>query len=96
MQRPPRRLFQQLPWPQQRTQQHGAGGTARPLRSHLRKLNSAFDRSWVQSYHHHHHHHHRGDGAQPIIGRNYSQRIPLSQVGQMVMDDAPNDAPRPP
>ena len=38
---------------------------------HLRKLNPNFDRSWVQAYHHH-----RVDGAQPIIGRNYSQRIP--------------------
>ena len=38
---------------------------------HLRKLNPDFDRSWVQNYHHH-----RVDGAQPIIGRNYSQRIP--------------------
>ena len=38
---------------------------------HLRKLNPKFDRSWVQGYHHH-----RVDGAQPIIGRNYSQRIP--------------------
>ncbi len=38
---------------------------------HLRKLNPDFERSWVQNYHHH-----RVDGAQPIIGRNYSQRIP--------------------
>ena len=38
---------------------------------HLRKLNPAFDLSWVQQYHHH-----RVDGAQPIIGRNYGQRIP--------------------
>ena len=38
---------------------------------HLRKLNPDFDLSWVQNYHHH-----RVDGAQPIIGRNYSQRIP--------------------
>ena len=38
---------------------------------HLRKLNPDFDRSWVQKYHHH-----RVDGAQPIINRNYSQRIP--------------------
>ena len=38
---------------------------------HLRKLNPSFDRSWVQNYHHH-----RVDGAQPIISRNYSQRIP--------------------
>ena len=38
---------------------------------HLRKLNPDFNRSWVQKYHHH-----RVDGAQPIIGKNYSQRIP--------------------
>ena len=38
---------------------------------HLRKLNPAFERDWIQGYHHH-----RVDGAQPIIGRNYSQRIP--------------------
>ena len=38
---------------------------------HIRKLNPDFDRSWVQQYHHH-----RVDGAQPIISRNYSQRIP--------------------
>ena len=38
---------------------------------HLRKINADFDRSWVQKYHHH-----RVDGAQPIISRNYSQRIP--------------------
>ncbi len=38
---------------------------------HLRKLNPDFELSWVQK-----HHHHRVDGAQPIIGRNYSQRIP--------------------
>ncbi len=42
---------------------------------HLRKLNPDFDRSWVQEYHHH-----RVDGAQPIIGRNYSQRIPPHQT----------------
>ncbi len=38
---------------------------------HLRKLNPEFERSWVLGYHHH-----RVDGAQPIISRNYSQRIP--------------------
>ena len=38
---------------------------------HLSKLNPDFDRSWILDYHHH-----RVDGAQPIIGRNYSQRIP--------------------
>ena len=38
---------------------------------HLRQVNRAFDRSWVVEYHHH-----KVDGAQPIIGVNYSQRIP--------------------
>ena len=38
---------------------------------HLRKINPQFDRSWILGYHHH-----KVDGAQPIIGVNYSQRIP--------------------
>ncbi len=38
---------------------------------HLQKLNPDFDRSWIREYHHH-----RVDGAQPIIGANYSARIP--------------------
>ena len=38
---------------------------------HLRKINPDFDRSWILEYHHH-----KVDGAQPIIGVNYSQRIP--------------------
>ena len=38
---------------------------------HLKKINPDFDTSWVLEYHHH-----RVDGAQPIIGVNYSQRIP--------------------
>ena len=38
---------------------------------HLKKINPEFDPSWVLEYHHH-----RVDGAQPIIGVNYSQRIP--------------------
>lgn len=42
---------------------------------HLRKLNPGFDRSWVQRFHHH-----RVDGAQPIINRNYSQRIPAHRT----------------
>ena len=37
----------------------------------LQKINPEFDPSWVLEYHHH-----RVDGAQPIIGVNYSQRIP--------------------
>lgn len=38
---------------------------------HLSKINPAFDRSWVLEYYHH-----RVDAAQPIIGTNYSRRIP--------------------
>ena len=38
---------------------------------HLRKINPEFDRSWILEFHHH-----KVDGAQPIIGVNYSQRIP--------------------
>lgn len=38
---------------------------------HLRKINPEFDPSWILEYNHH-----KVDGAQPIIGVNYSQRIP--------------------
>lgn len=38
---------------------------------HLRRLNPAFDESWVQNYHHH-----KVDAAQPIVTRGYSERIP--------------------
>ena len=38
---------------------------------HLRKLNPNFSRDWIVEYHHH-----RVDGAQPIIGVDYSRRIP--------------------
>ena len=38
---------------------------------HLRKLNPEFSRDWVVEYHHH-----RVDGAQPIIGTNYGERVP--------------------
>ncbi|PKB64838.1 MAG: hypothetical protein BZY80_01850 [SAR202 cluster bacterium Io17-Chloro-G2] len=38
---------------------------------HLQKINPEFERSWILDYHHH-----KVDGAQPIIGVNYSQRIP--------------------
>ena len=41
------------------------------LTPHLRKINSDFDPSWILEYYHH-----KVDGAQPIIGINYSQRIP--------------------
>ena len=38
---------------------------------HLKKINPAFERSWVIE-----HHHHRVDGAQPIVGVNYGAGIP--------------------
>jgi protoporphyrinogen oxidase len=38
---------------------------------HLRRINPAFDPSWIAEYHHH-----KVDAAQPIIGVNYSLRIP--------------------
>ena len=38
---------------------------------HLKKINSKFDLSWVEASYHH-----RIDGAQPVIGTHYSQRIP--------------------
>lgn len=37
----------------------------------LKKINPEFDSSWVLEYYHH-----KVDGAQPIIGVNYSNRIP--------------------
>ena len=38
---------------------------------YLQRLNPDFKRDWVVEYYHH-----RVDGAQPIIGVNYSERIP--------------------
>ena len=38
---------------------------------HLRKINPAFDPSWIQTSYHH-----CVDAAQPIIGTNYSSRMP--------------------
>ncbi len=38
---------------------------------HLKRLNPAFDESWVQNYHHH-----KVDAAQPIVTPGYSERIP--------------------
>ena len=38
---------------------------------HIRKINPEFDPSWIETSYHH-----RIDGAQPIIGANYSSRIP--------------------
>jgi protoporphyrinogen oxidase len=42
---------------------------------HLSRINPDFDRSWIQDYHHH-----KVDAAQPIIGVNYSQRIPSNRT----------------
>ena len=41
----------------------------------LKKINPAFDESWVTNRHYH-----REDAAQPIIGVDYSQRIPPLQT----------------
>lgn len=38
---------------------------------HLRNINPSFEPSWIEEYYHH-----KVDAAQPIIGVNYSQRIP--------------------
>jgi len=38
---------------------------------HLRKVNPAFDRSWIEASYHH-----RVDYAQPIIGVDYSNHMP--------------------
>ena len=38
---------------------------------HLRRVNPSFDPSWILEYHHH-----KVDAAQPIIGVNYSSRVP--------------------
>ena len=38
---------------------------------YLKSINPDFQRSWILEYHHH-----KVDGAQPIIGVNYSERIP--------------------
>jgi len=38
---------------------------------HLSNINPEFDRSWILEYYHH-----KVDGAQPIIGVNYRQRMP--------------------
>lgn len=42
---------------------------------HLKKINPDFDPSWIETSYHH-----RVDGAQPIIGANYSQRIPAHRT----------------
>ena len=38
---------------------------------HLKRINPDFDPSWIEEYYHH-----KVDAAQPIIGVNYTQRIP--------------------
>ena len=38
---------------------------------HLSKINPDFDESWIEDFYHH-----KVDAAQPIIGVNYSERIP--------------------
>ena len=38
---------------------------------HLSRINPSFDPSWIDEYYHH-----KVDAAQPIIGVNYSERIP--------------------
>jgi len=42
---------------------------------HLKRLNPAFDPSWVREYHYH-----REDAAQPVVTRDYSQHIPPHQT----------------
>lgn len=42
---------------------------------HLRKLNPDFDPSWIETSYHH-----RVGAAQPIIGTNYSERIPAHRT----------------
>ncbi|MCH8350102.1 MAG: NAD(P)/FAD-dependent oxidoreductase [Chloroflexi bacterium] len=42
---------------------------------YLRQINPDFDRSWILE-----HYHHKVDGAQPIIGVNYSQRMPAHRT----------------
>ncbi len=41
----------------------------------LKKINPAFEESWVKQWHYH-----KEDAAQPIIGVDYSQRIPPLQT----------------
>ncbi len=42
---------------------------------HLRSINPDFDRSWILEYHHH-----KVDGAQPIVGVKYGERIPAHRT----------------
>ena len=42
---------------------------------HLKKINPDFSPDWIETSYHH-----RVDGAQPIIGANYSQRIPAHRT----------------
>lgn len=43
---------------------------------HLAKINPEFDKSWIRESHHH-----IIDGAQPIIGSNYSLKMPSHNTG---------------
>ena len=43
---------------------------------HLSKINPKFSKGWIQEIHHH-----KIDGAQPIIGPNYSDRMPPHDTG---------------
>ena len=38
---------------------------------HLKRINPAFDESWIREYHHH-----KVDAAQPIVTLGYGDRIP--------------------
>jgi len=59
------------PDPNSELYQKSGGDLLEDFIPHLQRINSDFDRSWILGYHHH-----KVDGAQPIIGLNYSQRIP--------------------
>ena len=43
---------------------------------HLQKINNNFNKQWIAEFHHY-----KIDDAQPIIGKNYSSRIPGHQTG---------------
>ena len=43
---------------------------------HIAKINPQFSKKWIREVHHH-----KIDGAQPIIGPNYSDRMPPHDTG---------------
>ena len=43
---------------------------------HIAKINPQFDKKWIREVHHH-----KIDGAQPIIGPNYSDKMPSHDTG---------------